>query len=137
MGEQMADPGKPLVSAVTLRGFLSFGPDVAKFPLERLNVLIGPKASGKSNFVEAMTVLRAVPRDLPRLIRQGGTVGDWLWKRGPGIEGAEGFVHGLWALIEAPKHAQVTTIEVRSRFTRTWLNGQSMSQLYVPPACVV
>ena len=79
----MADPRKPLVSAVTLRGFLSFGPDVPEFPLERLNVLIGPNASGKSNFVEAMAVLRAVPRDLPRPIRQGGTVRDWLWKSGP------------------------------------------------------
>ena len=85
----MADPRKPLVRAITLRGFLSFGPDVAEFPLERLNVLIGPHASGKSNFVEAMSVLRAVPRDLPKPIRQGGTVGDWLWKRGPGSEGVE------------------------------------------------
>ena len=67
----MADPGKPLVRAVALRGFLSFGPDAAEFPLERLNVLVGPNASGKSNFVEAMSVLRAVPRDLPRPIRQG------------------------------------------------------------------
>ena len=85
----MADPRKPLVRAITLRGFLSFGPDVAEFPLERLNVLIGPNASGKSNFVEAMSVLRAVPRDLPKPIRQGGTVRDWLWKKGPGSERAE------------------------------------------------
>jgi len=85
----MADLRKPLVRAITLRGFLSFGPDVAEFPLEGLNVLIGPNASGKSNLVEALSVLRAVPRDLPKPIRQGGTVRDWLWKSGPGSHGSE------------------------------------------------
>jgi len=84
----MADPRKPLVKAITLRGFLSFGPDVAEFPLEGLNVLIGPNASGKSNLVEAMSVLRAVPQDLPKPIRKGGTVRDWLWKSGPGSQGS-------------------------------------------------
>lgn len=84
----MDDPRKPLLKAATLRGFLSFGPDVAEFPLEPLNVLIGPNASGKSNFVEAMSVLRAVPRDLPKPIREGGRVRDWLWQAVPGGEGA-------------------------------------------------
>lgn len=76
----MADPPSPVLKSITLNGFLSFGRGVERFPLERLNVLIGPNASGKSNFVEAMSVLRAVPRDLPKPIRQGGRVKDWLWK---------------------------------------------------------
>ena len=76
----MADPPSPVLKSITLNGFLSFGHGVERFPLERLNVLIGPNASGKSNFVEAMSVLRAVPRDLPKPIRQGGRVKDWLWK---------------------------------------------------------
>lgn len=85
----MADPRKPLLKAATLRRFLSFGPDAAEFPLEPLNVLIGANASGKSNFVEAMSVLRAVPRDLPKPIRRGGRVRDWLWQGVPGGEGGE------------------------------------------------
>ncbi len=80
----MAKPPNPVLKSITLNGFLSFGPGVERFPLERLNVLIGPNASGKSNFVEAMSVLRAVPRDLTKPIREGGRVKDWLWQGDPG-----------------------------------------------------
>lgn len=80
----MADPPGPVLKSITLNGFLSFGPGVERFPLERLNVLIGPNASGKSNLVEAMAVLRAVPRDLSKPIREGGRVKDWLWRGDPG-----------------------------------------------------
>lgn len=91
----MADPPSPVLKSITLNGFLSFGHGVERFPLERLNVLIGPNASGKSNFVEAMSVLRAVPRDLPKPIRQGGRVKDWLWKGdASGTRGGMGASHG-------------------------------------------
>lgn len=79
----MVETRRPLLKAITLEGFLSFGYGAAQFPLEPLNVLIGPNGSGKSNLVEAVSVLRAVPRDLPLPIRQGGGVADWLWKGDP------------------------------------------------------
>ncbi|WP_420633744.1 AAA family ATPase [Candidatus Palauibacter sp.] len=79
----MAEPPDPLLKAITLRGFLSFGYATKEFPLAPLNVVIGPNGSGKSNLVEAVSVLRAVPRDLPLPIRQGGRVRDWLWKCDP------------------------------------------------------
>ncbi|WP_419942526.1 AAA family ATPase [Candidatus Palauibacter sp.] len=79
----MAEPPGPLLKAITLRGFLSFGYATKEFPLAPLNVVIGPNGSGKSNLVEAVSVLRAVPRDLPLPIRQGGRVKDWLWKCDP------------------------------------------------------
>ncbi|WP_419163329.1 AAA family ATPase [Candidatus Palauibacter sp.] len=79
----MAEPPGPLLKAITLRGFLSFGYATKEFPLAPLNVVIGPNGSGKSNLVEAVSVLRAVPRDLPLPIRQGGRVQDWLWKCDP------------------------------------------------------
>jgi predicted ATPase len=72
----------PLLKSITLQGFLSFGPDAITIPLTALNVLIGPNGSGKSNLVEALSVLRAVPKDLPLPIRQGGGVKDWLWREG-------------------------------------------------------
>lgn len=72
----------PLLKSITLEGFLSFGPEAVTIPLTPLNVLIGPNGSGKSNLVEALSVLRAVPKDLPLPIRQGGGVKDWLWREG-------------------------------------------------------
>jgi predicted ATPase len=78
----MASPLPPLLKSITLQGFLSYGPEAVEIPLTALNVLIGPNGSGKSNLVEALSVLRAVPKDLPLPIRQGGGVKDWLWREG-------------------------------------------------------
>ncbi len=72
--------GTPFLKSITLEGFLSYGPDPVAVPLSALNVVIGPNGSGKSNLVEAVSILRAVPRDLPLPIRKGGGVKDWLWK---------------------------------------------------------
>jgi predicted ATPase len=71
-----------MFSEITLSDFLSFGPGAQTFELRPLNVLIGPNGSGKSNLVEAFALLRAVPRDLPLPIRQGGGVEEWLWRFG-------------------------------------------------------
>jgi predicted ATPase len=70
----------PLLGSIQLQGFLSFGPTSEAIPLTGLNILIGPNGSGKSNLVEALSVLRAVPKDLPLPIRAGGGVKDWLWQ---------------------------------------------------------
>lgn len=77
---EVTSPSPPLLKSLTLEGFLSFGPEAVTIPLTPLNVLIGPNGSGKSNLVEALSVLRAVPKDLPLPIRQGGGVRDWLWR---------------------------------------------------------
>src|SRR5512145_2877867 len=71
---------RPLLQSMTLEGFLSYGPGPVTIPLTPCNVLIGPNGSGKSNLIEALSVMRAVPRDLPLPIRRGGGVRDWLWK---------------------------------------------------------
>lgn len=70
----------PMLKSLTLDGFLSYGPAPVTIPLTALNMIIGPNGSGKSNLVEAISVLRAVPKDLPLPIRKGGGVKDWLWK---------------------------------------------------------
>lgn len=48
--------------------------------LQPLNVLIGPNASGKSNLIDALTVLASTPRDLWTSFRSGGSFEDWIWK---------------------------------------------------------
>lgn len=69
-----------MLEQIKLTNFLSFGPDEHICELRPLNVLIGPNASGKSNLIEALALLRAVPRDLPLPIRQGGGVEEWIWR---------------------------------------------------------
>jgi predicted ATPase len=68
------------LKSLKLTNFLSFGPDSPEIELTPLNVLIGPNASGKSNFIEAIELLHATPTDLAEAIRIGGTVEEWLWK---------------------------------------------------------
>ena len=72
--------GRKFFRTIRLQNILSFGPDTPELALEPLNVLIGPNASGKSNLIEALSLLQAAPRDLQEPIRRGGGVRDWLWK---------------------------------------------------------
>ena len=72
--------GRFLIRTISLKNILSFGPNPVELPLEPLNVLIGPNASGKSNLIEVLSLLHAAPRNLQTPIREGGGVRDWLWK---------------------------------------------------------
>ena len=65
-------------------GLLSFPPDMDFFELKALNVLIGPNAAGKSNFVDTLKLLSALPNNLADVVRVGGGVREWLWK---GVDG--------------------------------------------------
>lgn len=80
-----------------LDGFLPFAPASAPLDLQPLNVLIGPNGGGKSNLIEAIELLSATPHDVAQCIRDGGSVGEWLWKGGdrPGPATIEAVVdHG-------------------------------------------
>jgi predicted ATPase len=72
--------GKKFLHSIRLKNLLSYGSEGVSLDLEPLNVLIGPNASGKSNLIEAVSLLAAAPRDLPGAFRGGGTPQDWLWK---------------------------------------------------------
>ena len=72
--------GMKFIETIRLENILSYGPSNDPFPLEPLNVLIGPNASGKSNLIEALSLLAAAPGNLQEPIRWGGGVRDWLWK---------------------------------------------------------
>jgi predicted ATPase len=71
---------QPFVKTIHARGVLSFAPDSEPLPLAPLNVLIGPNGSGKSNLIEIFELLKALPTDLAQVIRDGGGIGEWLWK---------------------------------------------------------
>lgn len=76
---------KHFIRTVRLNNILSYGPETPEFELQPLNVLIGPNASGKSNLIEALSLLAATPRDILEPIRLGGGTREWLWK---GVESA-------------------------------------------------
>ena len=79
------------IHRIKLKNMLSFGPDAQELNLNPLNVLIGPNGSGKSNLIEVIGLLQAAPTDLAAPIREGGGVGDWIWK---------GATKGLCAQVE-------------------------------------
>lgn len=72
--------GKRLLHSLRLENFLSYGPEGVHFPLEPLNIFIGQNASGKSNLIQAIELLRAAPSNITIPVVQGGGVGEWLYK---------------------------------------------------------
>lgn len=72
------------IHEIRLKSLLSFGPDGGKIPLGALNVIVGPNGAGKSNFIESFALLKSTPGKITTPIREGGGVGDWIWK-GPSL----------------------------------------------------
>lgn len=58
-----------LLERISIKALLSFGPGGIDLPMPPLNVLIGPNGSGKTNFIEALALLKAAPDDFSRPIR--------------------------------------------------------------------
>jgi predicted ATPase len=78
-----------LFRQVKFENLLSFGANSSALELRNLNILIGPNAAGKSNLIEALSLMRAttVPAtasntDLRGVVRRGGGVNEWVWKGG-------------------------------------------------------
>ena len=68
------------IQRLRMGGLLSFPPDMDFFELQPLNVLIGPNASGKTNFIEVLELLRATPTNFAAAIQDGGGAQEWAWK---------------------------------------------------------
>lgn len=81
--------GKRFIRTMRLQNFLSYGSKGEEIELQPLNVLIGANASGKSNLIEAIGLLKATPTDLTAPIRKGGGISDFLWKGDQGTPTAE------------------------------------------------
>ena len=100
-----------IIRRLRMPGLLSFPPDMDFFDLQSLNVLIGPNASGKSNFIDTLELLQALPTHFPAVLRKGGGVEQWLWKGGS---------QPLPAALEAelgPAHAVPRQLRYRFAFT--------------------
>lgn len=99
--------GKRLIKKIRLRNILSFGErrsgdsiqskehtkehsKLFRLPLdlgeivelEPLNIIIGQNASGKSNLVDVIKLLRSLPEDkgLVNFISRNGGISEWIWK---------------------------------------------------------
>lgn len=70
----------PFIKSITPRGLLSFGPDTPPLELGMLNVLIGPNASGKSNLLDVLGLVRGIPSDMQEAVQSGGGARSWLWE---------------------------------------------------------
>jgi predicted ATPase len=66
-----------LLQQITLRNLLSFKD--ATVELKPLNILIGENTAGKSNLIEAISLLQAAPSDLRAAVLRGGGVRYWIW----------------------------------------------------------
>lgn len=67
-----------LIKSLQLANLLSYGPDHPPIELRPLNVLVGANGSGKSNFLEAISLLQAAPDQITRPVRDGGGIHGWL-----------------------------------------------------------
>ncbi len=74
--------GKRLIEKIRLRNILSFGDKGEEITLEPLNIIIGQNASGKSNLVDVIKLLRSLPQDkgLINFISKSGGISEWIWK---------------------------------------------------------
>ncbi|MDB9514827.1 AAA family ATPase [Kamptonema animale CS-326] len=108
--------GKRFIHSLRLQNFLSYGNEEEEIELQPLNVLIGPNASGKSNLIEAIGILKALPTDLVAPIRQGGGISDFLWKGGKDIPIAK-----IEAILDYPKG--IMPLRYQINFT---INGQRL-----------
>lgn len=97
-----------LLHEITLSHLLSFEQTTLK--LKRLNVLIGHNGSGKSNLIEAIGLIQAIPGSMAGAIRESGGIHDWIW------QGAQGKTAGLEAVV-APLLADQPNIRYKIAFS--------------------
>lgn len=81
----MKDSTNMFLKSLKLDNFLSFGKSEAAVEMMPLNLIIGANGSGKSNFIEAISLLNSAPNtsnqlNLSAAISRGGGVREWIWK---------------------------------------------------------
>src|SRR5713101_5968150 len=73
-----------LISRIEIENLLSF--KSLDLELRPLNVLVGPNASGKSNLIRSLDLVRALPkRELGRVMAEGGGPRFWINRRSTGV----------------------------------------------------
>src|SRR5271169_6308434 len=73
-------PTRPAIKSLRIQNLFSFGEMTAPIELGPLNILIGPNASGKSNFIGVIGLLKGIPKDFDEVIAESGGISECLWK---------------------------------------------------------
>jgi predicted ATPase len=71
--------GPRFIKKIHAQGILSFGPTAKEIELQPLNVVIGPNGVGKSNLIDLVSIVRALPTDVAQPFRMGGGIRNWIW----------------------------------------------------------
>jgi predicted ATPase len=116
--------GKKLLDSIRLRNLLSYGSEGVGLKLEPLNVLIGPNASGKSNLIDAISLLAAAPRNLLAPLSKGGAPEDWLWKGGDKFEDVE--IEAVFENFWSGKADLRYRVRINVSSSRTYVSGESL-----------
>jgi predicted ATPase len=69
-----------LIKNIKIKNLLSFNSDGIDLELKNLNVMIGSNGSGKSNFIEAISLLQSAPGYLASPVKDSGGILVWLHK---------------------------------------------------------
>jgi len=69
-----------LIENIKIKNLLSFNEIGIDLELKNLNVLIGANGSGKSNFLEAISLLQSAPGYLASPVKDSGGISVWLHK---------------------------------------------------------
>ncbi len=67
-----------LLHKLILTNLLSFEKTILE--LKPLNILIGHNGSGKSNLIEAISLIQSAPSGIAGPIRESGGIRDWIWQ---------------------------------------------------------
>jgi predicted ATPase len=68
------------LKSISITNILSFGDKRTHIELRPLNILIGHNGSGKSNLIECINLLQALPNNISTPINTGGGIYNWIWK---------------------------------------------------------
>ncbi len=104
-------PLKPAIKSLRIQNLFSFGETTSPIELGPLNILIGPNASGKSNFIAVIGLLKGIPKDFADAISDAGGISECLWKGLPTTPTA------LLEVVANPRHLK-TPVRYQVSFTR-------------------
>lgn len=69
-----------LIKKIKIKNLLSFNHDGIELELKNLNVFIGSNGSGKSNFIEVISLLQSASSYLASPVKDGGGISTWLYR---------------------------------------------------------
>jgi predicted ATPase len=103
--------GKRFINRMKVQNLLSFDEEGVDIELQPLNVLIGQNGSGKSNFIDIVSILQATQIDITAPFTKGGGIAEWLCKS------AEAQNAAIEIVVEPARQRSTGGIRYRLQFT--------------------